>query len=135
MIAGPIEPRRRSARRWIACAGVVVPATAVAVLVSLAHKPPTSTDQATAGALACNAPGGNVSVHRRLSSDSAYEVTVYKSPTCTCCTAWVDHVRRSGFTVVAIDTADLDAVEGAYREAYDVLAFTRGSPPRIFATH
>jgi len=38
-------------------------------------------------------------------------VTVYKSPTCGCCSAWVDHLRASGFQVVAIDTDDVDAVK------------------------
>ena len=38
-------------------------------------------------------------------------VTVYKSPTCGCCTAWVDHMRASGFRVVAIDTNDVDTVK------------------------
>lgn len=119
-------------------------------------------------------------------------VTVYKSPTCTCCTAWVDHLKQSGFAVVAIDTTDVDAVkqrfgvarehaachtavvggyvveghvpaqdirrllaekpaitglavpgmpvgspgmEGAYRQAYEVLAFTRGKSTSVFARH
>lgn len=38
-------------------------------------------------------------------------VTVYKSPTCGCCTAWVEHLRKEGFRVVAIDTADIDAIK------------------------
>lgn len=38
-------------------------------------------------------------------------VTVYKSPTCGCCSAWVDHMRASGFQVVAIDTDDVDAIK------------------------
>lgn len=188
----PIEPGRRPARRRVAFAAMLIPAIVVAVLVSLAHKPPVTADQAAAGALADKTQGGNVSANPRRSGDSAQVVTVYKSPTCTCCTAWVDHVRRSGFTVIAIDTTDLDAVkrrhgvapehaachtaivggyvveghapasdirrllaerpairglavpgmpmgspgmEGAYEQTYDVLAFSRGSPPRIFATH
>jgi len=30
-------------------------------------------------------------------------IKVLKSPTCGCCTAWVDHVRQAGFTVDAQD--------------------------------
>ena len=41
-------------------------------------------------------------------------VTVYKSPTCGCCAAWVDHLRASGFTVETVDVADLDAVKRQY---------------------
>lgn len=32
---------------------------------------------------------------------SATEVTVYKSPTCGCCKAWVKHLERHGFDVLA----------------------------------
>lgn len=134
----------------------------------------------------------NVAATPRPATDSAPVVTVYKSPTCTCCMAWVNHVRQSGFRVVAIDTSDLDAVkrrygvasehaachtatvggyvveghvpaddirrllaqrpaitglavpgmpvgspgmEGAYRQAYEVLAFTRGGVTTVFAKH
>lgn len=38
-------------------------------------------------------------------------VTVYKSPTCGCCTLWADHMAAAGFTVEAVDVADLDAVK------------------------
>ena len=39
------------------------------------------------------------------------EITVYKSPTCGCCTKWVDHLRASGFNVTAHDTADMASVK------------------------
>lgn len=35
-------------------------------------------------------------------------VTVYKTPTCGCCAAWVDHMRDSGFTVETHDKENLD---------------------------
>ena len=38
------------------------------------------------------------------------EVTVYKSPTCGCCSKWVDHLTASGFKVTAHDTSDMAAV-------------------------
>jgi hypothetical protein len=38
---------------------------------------------------------------------------VYKSPTCGCCNAWVDHMRQSGFTVETHDTANVDPVKDA----------------------
>ncbi|MGH7427084.1 MAG: DUF411 domain-containing protein [Candidatus Methylomirabilaceae bacterium] len=37
-------------------------------------------------------------------------VTVYKSPTCGCCTKWIEHLRAAGFTVEAHDTDDLASV-------------------------
>lgn len=134
----------------------------------------------------------NVAATPRPPADSALVMTVYKSPTCGCCTAWVDHVRLNGFRVVAIDTNDVDTVkrrygvapehsschtaivggyvveghvpaedirrllaqrppvsglavpgmpmgspgmEGAYKQAYEVLTFTRGAGSTVFAKH
>jgi hypothetical protein len=37
-------------------------------------------------------------------------VDVYKSPTCGCCSRWVDHMRANGFNVRAIDVPDVGAV-------------------------
>lgn len=34
-------------------------------------------------------------------------MTVYKSATCGCCKAWVEHVRKSGFVVEAIDVENV----------------------------
>lgn len=39
------------------------------------------------------------------------EITVYKSPTCRCCTAWVEHLRKHGFRVTVKDTDDMDAIK------------------------
>lgn len=41
-------------------------------------------------------------------------ITVYKSPTCGCCTKWIAHLRSAGFTVVAHDTDDLNGVQQAF---------------------
>lgn len=38
-------------------------------------------------------------------------VEVYKSPTCGCCSKWVDHLRTHGFTVRAINTDKLDELK------------------------
>ena len=119
-------------------------------------------------------------------------LTVYKTPTCGCCNAWVDHMREHGFLVVAIDTADVTPIkdrlgvrpdhaschtatvggyvleghvpaadvrrllaerpavtglavpgmpmgspgmEGPTRDAYDVVAFTRGGAAHVYASH
>ena len=39
------------------------------------------------------------------------EVTVYKSPTCGCCTEWVAHLRRHGFRVKTEDLTDLQSIK------------------------
>lgn len=56
----------------------------------------------------------NVAATPRPAADAAPVVTVYKSPTCTCCTAWVDHMKESGFRVVSIDTSNLEAIKRRY---------------------
>ncbi len=36
-------------------------------------------------------------------------VDVYKSPTCGCCSKWIDHLKANGFTVRSHDTNDVVA--------------------------
>lgn len=38
-------------------------------------------------------------------------VQVWKSPTCGCCSAWVDHLRAAGFTVEVTDVDDIARVK------------------------
>ena len=45
------------------------------------------------------------------SAVSAQEAVVYKSPTCGCCSAWVDYLRDNDFTVETIDLENLDAIK------------------------
>ena len=42
---------------------------------------------------------------------TAHVVTVYKSPSCGCCTKWVDHMRESGFEVAVNDMDDVAAIK------------------------
>lgn len=41
----------------------------------------------------------------------AIAITVYKSPTCNCCSNWVDHMRDAGFVVTAENRTDLENVK------------------------
>lgn len=54
----------------------------------------------------------------------AADVTVYKSPTCGCCKAWVDHLRANGFNVTAKDMSDMDQVKAKL-----------GVPPKLSSCH
>jgi len=38
-------------------------------------------------------------------------MVVYKTPTCGCCTAWINYVRNAGFTVEVHDLADLTEIK------------------------
>ncbi len=39
------------------------------------------------------------------------KITVYKSPTCGCCTKWVKHLEQNGFIVEAFNSRDMSAVK------------------------
>lgn len=41
----------------------------------------------------------------------AAAMTVYKTATCGCCSAWVDHVRDAGFDVEAVDVEQSRLIE------------------------
>jgi hypothetical protein len=65
-------------------------------------------------AAACSRPANpetRVALGGANAASAADTVVVYKSPTCGCCTAWVEHMRESGFTVVAHDTTDLEPIK------------------------
>jgi hypothetical protein len=50
---------------------------------------------------------------RALGAPAGPTVTVYKSPTCGCCGKWIAHLQAAGFTVVAHDTDDVNAVRSS----------------------
>jgi hypothetical protein len=39
------------------------------------------------------------------------EIQVYKSPTCGCCTKWVDHLRDNGFSVTVTELQDVTPIK------------------------
>ncbi len=84
----------KAVSRWSILSAVAILAVAVAAFATGSEKPAVALESAAA------------------EEDAALvEVTVYKSPTCGCCSKWVDHLRASGFTVVARDTSDMAAVK------------------------
>ncbi|MDQ3069694.1 MAG: DUF411 domain-containing protein [Acidobacteriota bacterium] len=38
-------------------------------------------------------------------------ITVYKTPTCGCCSKWVDHMRQNGFVVTVTDLNDVTPIK------------------------
>ncbi|HYD54338.1 MAG TPA: DUF411 domain-containing protein [Gemmatimonadaceae bacterium] len=79
-----------------------------------------STQESAAGAAATGTTGGGLAAEVAAAQASASQattptealtVTVYKSPTCGCCKAWVTHMEQAGFRVVAIDTNDLSGIK------------------------
>jgi hypothetical protein len=47
-------------------------------------------------------------------------VTVYKTPTCGCCTAWTDYLEANGFAVELHDLDDLSAIKDELRVPRDL---------------
>lgn len=46
-----------------------------------------------------------------LAGGAAPSIHVYKSPSCGCCTAWIEHLEDHGFTVTATDTDNMARVK------------------------
>ena len=40
------------------------------------------------------------------------QITVYKDPSCGCCSAWVDHIEKAGYEVKVVDETHIDTVKG-----------------------
>lgn len=41
-------------------------------------------------------------------------ITIYKSPTCGCCTKWVDHLEANGFVAKVHDVDDVEPYKAAH---------------------
>jgi len=46
---------------------------------------------------------------------AAPAIQVFKTPSCGCCHAWVDHLRENGFTVKATDVEDTSPYRSKYK--------------------
>lgn len=57
------------------------------------------------------ADAGPASADGSAESIALDAVVVYKSPSCGCCSAWVDHMREAGFEVETRDVNDLTPVK------------------------
>ena len=44
-------------------------------------------------------------------ADALPEILVHRDPSCGCCGAWAEHLRRAGFHVNIAETGDLNAVK------------------------
>lgn len=51
-------------------------------------------------------------------------ITVYKTPTCGCCTKWIDHLEEHGFEVSAVDVSDTRPMQRQH-----------GLPPQLASCH
>ncbi len=61
-----------------------------------------------------SAHAGDAAGARRMSAAKPVAIKVYKTPSCGCCKAWVQHLRDNGFHVETMDMPDLSAVKQKY---------------------
>ncbi len=57
--------------------------------------------------LAACSPKGTEPTGLKADANDAPVMTVYKSPTCGCCGAWVEHMRDAGFTIKVVEEANV----------------------------
>jgi hypothetical protein len=50
----------------------------------------------------------------RAAAQKPPAVQVYKDPTCGCCSLWVEHLRKAGFTATVTDVEDMTAIKTKY---------------------
>ena len=62
--------------------------------------------------------GATLVLTRPALADTRPVIEVYKSPTCGCCTAWVEHVRQAGFAVEA-QNVDQEALY-AFKDRFQI---------------
>ncbi|MBC2777557.1 DUF411 domain-containing protein [Parasphingopyxis marina] len=76
--------------------------------------------------IACTGESDETQAAALLEADQAQapELVVYKTPTCGCCNAWVDHMRAAGFAVRTIEVADTGPI-----------ATESGVPPALRSCH
>ena len=80
-------------------------------------------NRVTLGALTL-ALSGSLAFAAAQQKPAAPVVEVFKTPTCGCCSQWVEHMRANGFNVRTNDLADLTEIKK-----------TRGVPDQVQSCH
>ncbi|MDD1649673.1 MAG: DUF411 domain-containing protein [Methylococcaceae bacterium] len=47
----------------------------------------------------------------KAAKDTPIPITVHRSPTCSCCGKWMEHMKHNGFAVAEIRAEDMDAIK------------------------
>jgi hypothetical protein len=55
-----------------------------------------------------------VAIAMNPATASAYELTVFRSPTCGCCEKWTEHMQAAGFSITEHVSEDMDAIKQRY---------------------
>jgi hypothetical protein len=57
---------------------------------------------------------GRTALAQPVAQPAIKAMTVYKDPNCGCCSQWVDHVKKAGFTVTVRDSDDMPGVKASF---------------------
>ncbi len=69
---------------------------------------------AACSASATQEAANSTAAHTNESVAAASRITVYKSPTCSCCESWIEHMEAHGYTVESINANDLAAIKAEH---------------------
>ncbi|MCK5871446.1 MAG: DUF411 domain-containing protein [Methylococcales bacterium] len=47
-------------------------------------------------------------------TEKSIEMTVYRSPSCSCCGKWIEHVKKNNFNVKDVLTQDMQAIKNKH---------------------
>ena len=61
-----------------------------------------------------SAPADDVPTATVADTGSSPAITVYKSPTCGCCSLWVEHLEANDFTVQVVEMDNVNSVKEYY---------------------
>src|SRR5262245_42685682 len=53
-------------------------------------------------------------------------ITVYKDPECTCCGAWVEHLKAAGFSATVAPQAEMEAINKRFGVPSDLTSCHTG---------
>ena len=99
-----VHSRRFGRAAWVASAVVVFAVVAIGVAL-FAGRPREPVDSAASAA-------SSTSTNR--TGPALAVIDVYKTPTCGCCSKWVEHLRHEGFEVRTTDLADLAEIKASH---------------------
>ena len=77
---------------------------------------------AIGGSLMLSQPGSHSEAIADSLSPEALQVTTFRSPTCGCCGAWIDHMKAAGFEVTDKVTEDMEGVKREHNVPEDLSA-------------
>lgn len=52
---------------------------------------------------------------QKISGTNDLAITVYKSPTCGCCTSWESHISKAGFEVTSRPTDQMSSIKNQFK--------------------